>query len=408
LSGAKADHYVARNGQTPSGTYTSWATAASNIQDAVNVAYTNSTVWVGAGRYTVPTNAVAYNGTNVVYIAKPLVLRSSNGVPETTIIDGGGSRRGIVMYNGSIGSTNYVVVDGFTISNCAATNFGAGIYMVAAIYTALVQNCVISYNYSAGGGGGIDIPENWQQFHYIISNCVFRGNQALYGGGVDTFIRTAGRGGAITHCIFETNTTTAYGAGLCVATGVFSLDNCIFRGNRATTSGGAMHIRGGTNTARNCLYINNYSVTAGGAIYYEGSLGHYLYNCTVVSNRGSSGSGIGFQAGTITLQICNSIVYSNYNGNVSGGTPSYTNTCTYPTNAYVLAGTGNITSPPAFVNFSGQDYRLSLQSPCLNAGTNLGWMAGAMDLDGKKRIRYGTVDMGAYEMIYDGTIYKFR
>ena len=31
---AAADtHYVAQGGQTPSGTYTSWATAASNIQD---------------------------------------------------------------------------------------------------------------------------------------------------------------------------------------------------------------------------------------------------------------------------------------------------------------------------------------------------------------------------------------
>ena len=85
------DHYAAQNGQAPGGTYTAWGIAASNIQDAVNAATTNDTVWVGAGRYTVPPNAVVWMGTNVVYIDKPMTLRSSNGVPATTIIDGGGS-----------------------------------------------------------------------------------------------------------------------------------------------------------------------------------------------------------------------------------------------------------------------------------------------------------------------------
>lgn len=43
----------------------------------------------------------------------------------------------------------------------------------------------------------------------------------------------------------------------------------------------------------------------------------------------------------------------------------------------------------------------------VNAGTNQSWMTNSYDLDGRKRIRYGTVDMGAYEMIYGGTLYRF-
>ena len=86
---AFADYYAAQNGQVPSNPYNSWATAASNIQDAVNAAANHATVWVGAGRYTVPPNATNYvGGSNVVFVNRPLTLRSSNGAPETVIIDG--------------------------------------------------------------------------------------------------------------------------------------------------------------------------------------------------------------------------------------------------------------------------------------------------------------------------------
>jgi len=119
--------YVAQNGQAPESPYDTWAKAASSIQDAVDAATTNDTVWVGAGRYTAPANATNYGGTNVVFINRPLTLRSSNGVPATTIIDGEGTNRGIAMYYVSSSATNLLVIDGFTVCNCFATNTGGGI-----------------------------------------------------------------------------------------------------------------------------------------------------------------------------------------------------------------------------------------------------------------------------------------
>ena len=44
----------------------------------------------------------------------------------------------------------------------------------------------------------------------------------------------------------------------------------------------------------------------------------------------------------------------------------------------------------------------------MNAGTNVAWMNTAVDLDGRTRLRYGTVDMGAYELINAGTLYGVR
>ena len=42
-------------------------------------------------------------------------------------------------------------------------------------------------------------------------------------------------------------------------------------------------------------------------------------------------------------------------------------------------------------------------SPCINTGTNRDWMTNASDLDKRKRIRYGVVDIGAYERINAGS-----
>ena len=67
-------------------------------------------------------------------------------------------------------------------------------------------------------------------------------------------------------------------------------------------------------------------------------------------------------------------------------------------------GEGNIMSDPLFVDPALVDYRLQAASPCISAGTNMSWMAGAVDLKGHDRIIGGAVDMGAYEFAPDQTI----
>jgi hypothetical protein len=427
LSGAKADHYVARNGQTPSGTYTSWATAASNIQDAVNVAYTNSTVWVGAGRYTVPTNFVEYAGTNVVYINRPLTLRSSNGVPESTIIDGGGSNRGIAIVY-SLSTTNLFVVNGFTISNCSATVtsaltdvrcYGGGILFKPTngqTWTGVVQNCVISgntigpgsiYDYGAGIYGGYTSAG---KYNLLVTNCTIRGNHSITGMGGGIYASAAG-GSMVYSCLIESNSAISGGGGVGVSTYV----NCLFRGNLAKGTlgnNGGGGVKGGYVTFTNCLAYNNIAAYGGGFAWSDNQGPLSFYNCTIVSNRSLYGGGIRMDSASAQITVVNSIVYSNsatdfYRGAIY--TNNIMNSC-FRTNGLdgVILGSGNVTSPPAFVNFGGCDFHLSIRSHCLNAGTNMAWMADTPDLDGKSRIRYGTVDMGAYEMIYDGTIYRLH
>jgi hypothetical protein len=108
----EAVHYVNRAHPTPVFPYTSWASAATNIQDAVNA----GTV---TGRLVLVTNGVYQNGAYQSPVQLPVfassvvltnvVLRSVNG-PEVTIIDGAHAARCISLEGDSI-------LSGFTLRN---------------------------------------------------------------------------------------------------------------------------------------------------------------------------------------------------------------------------------------------------------------------------------------------------
>ncbi|MFC1453969.1 right-handed parallel beta-helix repeat-containing protein [Verrucomicrobiota bacterium] len=392
LADVRADYYAAQNGQTPTGPYDTWAKAASNIQNAVNAAAANDTVWVGAGRYTVPTNAVAYASiTNVVYMNKPLALRSSNGVPSEVIIDGQNTNRGIHLAY-SVTTTNRFVLSGVTISS-AYTNGILFTANVGILWTGVVDNCVVTgtLGYAIDGKAAKNIA-------VIVSNSVVRNSTGI---GVNLY-GSSGRL-TMTDCTVENNLAVGFSFHL----GTHTFTRCIVRGNV-----GGFSIGSGLNQLYSCL-INNNVAANGGAIYgWNNGTDVRVYNSTIVSNKATgSGGGIRTSGSSASFKFFNTILYSNYlnaahnNYFLTGNTnSSFTNTCTFPS----LAGSGNINSKPQFVDFAGQNFRLVINSPCVNTGTNQNWMITGFDLDGKIRLRYGTVDMGAYEKIYEGTIYGIR
>ena len=92
-----------------------------------------------------------------------------------------------------------------------------------------------------------------------------------------------------------------------------------------------------------------------------------------MGNDANGGTG----GGTHNSILWNSIAYDNLNaGNdVGGGSASF---ACLPTLS--VAGVGNFTNAPSFVNEPAGDFRLATGSPCTNAGTNQDWMVGALDL----------------------------
>jgi len=395
-------HYVDQNGTNPISPFSSWTTAATNIQDAVDAAANYDEVLVTNGLFqTGGRPAFGLALTNRLIVTNAITVQSVNG-PAATIIKGSqapatngpGAVRCAYLAGGAQ-LVGFTLTNGATLNSASASHdqFGGGV--LCADIDESLSRCVINGNYAYSGGGGA--------FMGTLDDCTFTSNAVVplvvLIGGVEPEQNGAG-GGAVgstlNRCVLTGNSAAQGG-------GVFSgtLNNCFLVGNTAITPSfmGSPHGAGGGATQavlNSCILVDNYSFIGGGA--YAG----YLYNCTVVSNSAFASGGGSYYGFAGFLYNC--IVYSNSAptaSNYSGSTLSFCCTTPLPT-----AGIGNITNDPLFVNPATGDYHLQSNSPCINAGNNAYAPVGP-DLDGNPRISGGTVDIGAYEFQNPASIISY-
>jgi len=366
-------HYVSATSTSPMPPYTSWATAAKVIQDAVDAADPVDEILVTNGVYAIGglviTNGYEITTTNRVAVTKPLTVRSVNG-PEVTLIRGylvpgtgwgDAAVRCVYLADGA-------VLNGFTLTNGAAARYFRGSGVRCQSTNVVVTNCIITANASGGAEGGTlnqcTLTGNWEYggaSRSILNHCTLMGNSASSGGG-------GADGSILNHCTLMGN-SARYGGGASLS----MLNHCVLTGNQARDFGGGAD-RG---TLNHCVLMGNSAPDGAGA--FDATLNH----CTVTRN-----SGIGVSRGIVN----NCIVYHNTSSNYWRGA-SFNYCCTTP---FPTDGIGNITNEPAFVDLAGGDLRLRPDSPCINAGNNA-YVSGPTDLDGNPRIAGGTVDIGAYE-----------
>ena len=345
---AQPVHYVALGSPSPTPPYNSWATAATNIQDAVDAAMLpGALVLVSNGVYEAGARAV-YGMSNRVAVTKPVAVRSLNG-PGLTIIKGyrvPGTTNGAAAVRCAY-LTNGAVLAGFTLTNGATQSSGdycsqqSGGGVWAESISAVVSDCVLTGNSASRAGGGACSA--------TLNNCTVTANSAPAGGGASY--------GMLINCALIGNSALgADGGGAYGGT----LNNCTLTGNSALYGyGGGAYVA----TLNNCTLTGNSAGFGGGAAISA------LNNCIVYYNTAGSGPNCILRAGD-TLNHC----------------------CTAP----LSAGAGNFAAEPAFVNLAGGDLRLQSNSPCINSGGNA-YALGLTDLDGNPRIVGGIVDVGAYE-----------
>ncbi len=367
--------YVNVRNTTPAAPFSDWATAATNIQDAVDAAVAGDEIVVTNGVYQTGARAV-YGMSNRVAVTKPVTVRSVNGPDVTSIVGHGPTGDNAIR---CVYLTNGAVLAGFTLRDGGTQDMhgsyksycGGGAWCEG-LYTVL-SNCVISGCQSYDDGAGV--------FGGTLYNCSLVGNDGFYGGGA--FAST------LNNCRLGGNWGEG-GGGAYAST----LNNCTIEHNDAWEGGGAMN-----STLNNCVVIGNCAKGDYGA--GGGALDCTLHNCTLAGNSAVGNGGVG--GGTAFSTLTNCIAYYNTaaeNGaNYYGGTLNYS--CTTPD---PWSGVGNITSAPLFVDTNGwSNLRLQSNSPCINAGNNA-YVTGGTDLDGSPRIAGSRVDIGAYEFQGTGLI----
>jgi hypothetical protein len=331
-------------GTSPAEPYADWASAATNIQMAIDASATGDIVLVTNGVYGEGGRVMAGDLTNRLVIDKAVIVMSANGASETIIVGtpGLGGINATAPPNGSnaircVWLGKDAVLSGFTLRG-GGTRIASGSYNVAtdcggglwcASQSALVTYCVIQENSASYQGGGC--------YGSTLYNCTI----TLNGAGMQ----------------YPSPSYFGYGGGAYNA----SLNNCLVRGNAAGNGGGTVN--------------------------------SVLKNCTVTGNSGS-----GFGSGTRDSVLRNSIVWNNsgtISGNVSGGDSQY---CCV---ANTLSGTGNITNNPLFL---ADGVHLSSTSPCRNAGSSA--FTTGTDMDGQ--LWTNPPSMGCDQWLPEPLILEFK
>src|SRR5882724_10527094 len=134
--------------------YTSWSSAATNIQDAIDAANPGDQILVTNGIYQAGERILSGPSTNRLVVDKAVKVQSVNG-PPTTLIDGFNAMRCVYLADGS-------ALAGFTLTN------------------GLAPLLLTSTNAMSSQGAG----SYCESINVSVSNCVFTSNSADIGGGV--------------------------------------------------------------------------------------------------------------------------------------------------------------------------------------------------------------------------------
>ena len=333
--------------------YGDFATAATNLLDALAFAADGSTVHLSDGIHRVSDKIVLTKAVTLTHEGdrEACIVTGNTGGSLVVLDNAEAHLEGLdlcgqyprLVFNATLDqrpvsaydTTHGVqIVSGGSVSNCVVescrtTDHGAGVYMSAGT----VVDTVIrgNYAYSTGGGGA---------------------------SGAGIFMD----GGLVDRCII-TNNLAWYGSG---------------------AQGGGAYVKGG-GTLRNTLVAYNYGSSAGGVWVLGASK---LENCTVFGNSsGKEGAAGGVQMGDKYGLAVNTIVWQNTN-TVDGvvretaGEDAQFDTCWK--------------QDPLFLPH-GKPFRLRTASPCRDAAKTLDWMGGSVDVYGNPRIRCQKPDIGAAE-----------
>lgn len=333
--------------------YGDFATAATNLLDALAFAADGSTVHLSDGIHRV---------SDKIVLTKAVTL-THEGDREACIVTGNTGGSLVVLDNAEAhlegldlcGQYPRLVFD--ATSNPSPKSAYDTTHGVQIMTGGSVSNCVVESCRTMDHGAGVYMSAG------TVVDTVIRGNYAYStGGGGASGAGIFMDGGLVDRCII-TNNLASYGSG---------------------ALGGGAYVKGG-GTLRNTLVAYNYGSNAGG-VWVSGA--SKLENCTVFGNSsGKEGAAGGVQMADKYGLAVNTIVWQNTNTvdrvvRETTGADAQFDTCWK--------------QDPLFLPH-GKPFRLRTASPCRDAAKTLDWMGGSVDVYGNPRIRCQKPDIGAAE-----------
>jgi hypothetical protein len=188
--------------------YSSWGSAATNIEQAIAIAQAGDIVLVTNGLYTYGSRIMDGTQSNRVALPLPIMVQSVNG-PWVTTIQGGNRTNGAPVTR-CAWLTNGAALAGFTLEGGATLNdneCGGGVWCASS--NAAVANCLICSNLAIGPGGGV--------YSGTIRNCAIIGNNSNQNGGGTS-------GSCLDNCTVISNYAGGLGGGTYLS---LALTNCI-------------------------------------------------------------------------------------------------------------------------------------------------------------------------------------
>lgn len=304
------------------------------IQAGINAATDGDTILAADGIYR----------EHIDFSGKAIVVTSENGA-EATIIEKVYNNRAIVNF--SSGESDNSVVSGFTVRNS---------YDRAAIVcdgsSPVITNCIIEDNYNiiyspSSYGGGIFFTNNAAP---RITKNIIRDNYAMHAAGIGGSYCDEDHQALIDSNLIYDNETHNNGAGFCAFECSFIFRYNLVYNNHAGFGGGGLRIDALGGIVENNTICNNTATAIAGGIFTDG----------------------GFEVDTY---IRNNIIYGNslYGFTVYNGSNFHLRyNCFYGNDSGPFSNIepeeGNIYDDPLFWDEANNDYRLTIDSPCINSG----------------------------------------
>ena len=227
---------------------------------------------------------------------------------NVTIINGGAA--GSVV---TINTKDDVTIDGFTMQNGSATNYGGGIYCYDSSPT--ITNNTIAGNSATYWGGGIYCYDSSP----IIENNTITGNSASsFGGGICCYYYSWP---TITNNEITGNSGN-YGGGIhCWNNSSPTIENNTITGNSAGNYGGGICCTNDSSPTIQDNTITENSATSGGGIRCMNNSSPTITNNTITGNPAGDGAGIYCSGSSPT--ISNNTITGNPASNWGGGIHCY-------------------------------------------------------------------------------------